>query len=398
MANTIVKYPKVGDILCLDENNIKKYIALDTFEALPAGWTAVGVVAHRQGNKAIVVHKTSSSRKWADVFRWYLTGNAMTDGAAHTENFTANSVSVPVTWQTSSLSAFAEALNSAIAGQDFGGHSYRALYDAAEDKVIVIHDTYITYISPTMSGVTFNRLIGEDTPMDVNIFGINGVGIEYKGLNWRKYYEYIKTATSSILNPTSPITSLGTYPLSYASYSSEIGAYARNIYGDGEENYERYLRDYMARFPSHRGALAERFRSGKDNTYKLAGKTYIASDSSLKPLYPAAEYCAAVGYDSEGLEVGNWYLPSIYEIFKIWSKLTYGLAGVSRQNSDAVNRSLYAIGGSAISLGGIAWSSCRYQPNYAWQYSFAGCASISGNSIINLAVPCMLLDLSESEV
>lgn len=398
MANTIVKYPKVGDILCLDENNVKKYIALDTFDALPAGWTAVGVVAHRQGNKAIVVHKTSSSRKWADVFRWYLTGSAMTDGTAHTENFTANSVSVPVTWQTSSLSAFAAALNSAIAGQDFGGHSYRALYDAAEDKVIVIHDTYTTYIGPTMTGVVFNHLIGEDTPMDVNIFAINGVGLEYKGVNWQKYLEYIKTSTSDISNPTTPITSLGTYPLSYASYSSEIGAYARNIYGDGEANYENYLRDYMVRFPSHRGVLAESFRSGKDNTYKLAGKTYIASDSSLKPLYPAAEYCAAVGYDSEGLEVGNWYLPSIYEIFKIWSKLTYGLAGVSRQNSDAVNRSLNAIGGSAISLGGDAWSSCGYSCYGGWRFRYVGCACSYGYSGMVLALPCVLLDLSGSEV
>ena len=44
--NLIVSSPKVGDILVLDSNNVKKYIALDTYQSssLPAGYTVVGVV------------------------------------------------------------------------------------------------------------------------------------------------------------------------------------------------------------------------------------------------------------------------------------------------------------------------------------------------------------------
>jgi len=397
--NLIVSSPKVGDILVLDSNNVKRYIALDTFDSasFPAGWTIVGVVAVRQGNKVTVVHKTNTTKKWSDVFRWYLTGSTMTDGASHTQNFTANSVSVSVTWQTSTLSDFATALNAAISGQDFGGHSFRVVYDSNEDKVFVIHDTYTAFKEPSMSGITFNKYIGMELNASSNIYGLNGVGAEYKGINWKRYLEVVKNSTSSTFNPSTPISSFGTYPLSYASYASNIGAFARNIYGEGEENYEKYLADYMVRFPSMRGALAEEFRSGKDNTYTLVGKTYLASDSTLKQLYPAAEYCAAIGFNAEGLEVGKWYLPSMWEICKVWSKLTYGLSGVTRAAADAVNRSLNAIGGTVISCASVAWSSCRFNAGNAWYYGSGGWTDFSYFCGAYCAVPCVLLELSGSE-
>lgn len=396
-ANVIVSNPKVGDILVLDESNKKRYIALDTYKAavFPAAWTIVGVVAHRQGNKIIVVHKQNASKKWSEVFRWYLAGSTMTDGKSHTQNFTFNSVSVSVTWSASTLSAFATALNGAISGQDFGGHSLRAYYDDDEDKVFLIWDTYNTWKEPTMSGISFNRYIGTEIEAVSNIYGLNGVGSEYKGINFARYKAAVKNSSSSIFNPTTPITSLGTYPLSYASYSSNIGAYARNIYGEGEDAYDAYLADYMVRYPSQRGALKESLRAGKTNTYSLVGKMYVASDGTEKSLYPAAEYCAAVGYNADGLAVGSWYLPSMYEIIAIWSKLTYGLSGVTRATADAVNRSLNAIGGSAVSCAGYAWSSCRCHSRIAWRFNGTGCTGSNHFYDALAAVPCVLLDVSD---
>lgn len=397
-ANVIVGNPKVGDILVLDESNKKRYIALDTYKAavFPAAWTIVGVVAHRQGNKVIVVHKSNALKKWSDVFRWYLSGSTMTDGASHTQGFTFNSVSVSVTWDTSTLSAFAAALNSAISGQDFGGHTLHAVYDADEDKVFLIHDTYTTFKEPTMSGITFNRYIGTEIEAVSSIYGKNNVGGEYKGINFARYKAALKNNTSPTFNPTTPISSLGTYPLSYASYASDIGAYARNIYGEGEDAYDAYLADYMVRYPSQRGVIKESMRSGKENTYSLIGKTYVAADNTEKALYPAAEYVAAVGYNADGLEVGNWYLPSMHEIIAIWSKLTYGLSGVTRATADAVNRSLNAIGGSTISCASGAWSSCRCGAGGAWGFGYGGCAGYSYFCSAYYAVPCVLLDVSEA--
>ena len=90
--NVLVRVPKVGDILCVDADHKKQFIALDTYDGgtLPAGYTVVGVIASRQGNQALVVHKTNTAKKWSDVMIWTLSGAALTDGASHTQNFTAN--------------------------------------------------------------------------------------------------------------------------------------------------------------------------------------------------------------------------------------------------------------------------------------------------------------------
>lgn len=397
--NVLVRVPKVGDILCVDASGNKHYIALDTYQSSshPAGYTVVGVVALRQGNQAIIVHKTNTTKKWSDIDRWKMEGAALTDGESHSGTLKIGSDEFSFTWQTSSLSAFASALNTFVAANHPSGHTYTAEYSSADDCVYLLHHTYTTRLAVTLTGVTVNEWIGRELEANTNIYGINGVGSEYKGINWKRYLEVIKTSTSSTFNPTTPLTSLGVYPISYNCYASEIGAYARNIYGEGEANYEKYLHDYMVNFPSHRGALEEEFRNGKANTYALVGKTYNATDNTEKPLYPAAEYAAAVEYDSDGLRSGDWYLPSIYEIIKIWSQLTYGTSGVARAEGDAINRSLNAIGGSAISAASGAWSSCRCFTNGAWLYSSYGSTSYYSFCGASCAVPCVLLNLSESE-
>ena len=45
-VNVVTKSPKVGDIVCYDENRKVRFIALDTFHAgtFPAAWETVGVV------------------------------------------------------------------------------------------------------------------------------------------------------------------------------------------------------------------------------------------------------------------------------------------------------------------------------------------------------------------
>ena len=47
----VTKSPKIGDIVCYDENRKVKFIALDTFHAgtFPAAWETVGVVVLRKG-------------------------------------------------------------------------------------------------------------------------------------------------------------------------------------------------------------------------------------------------------------------------------------------------------------------------------------------------------------
>ena len=405
-SNVVVTNPKVGDILVLDENNKKRYIALDTFKAavFPSSWVVVGVVGWRKGNKVLIVHKANAGKKWADVFRWYLTGSTMTDGVSHTQNFTANGDSVSVTWQTSDLTNFAAALNSAIAGHSFGGHTYRAIYDAGEDKVFVIHDTYTAWKEPSMTGITFNRYIGETLVPNSTAYRKDQVSLYWGAVNLKRFVEYYKTNGST---PTANVPvriTAGDSPVKYSEFvSNAYCADIRNAYCDNPlaptmDDYARYCEaEFAIEYPSARASMGAGFRDGKANTYALVGATYLASDNTQKLLYPAAEYCAAVAYNSEGLEAGNWFLPSKHEMFPIWSQLTYGLAGVTRAAADPINRSLNAIAGSAISCTSVAWSSGMCNASYAWRYSDYGVFTSGGFYGALAAVPCVLLELSGSE-
>ena len=405
-ANVVSKNPKVGDILVLDENNKKRFIALDTFKAavFPSSWTIVGVVAYRKGNRVMIVHKANAGKKWADVFRWYLTGSTMTDGASHTQNFTADGVSVSVTWQTSTLSDFATALNNAISGQSFNGHTYRALYDAGEDKVFVIHDTYTAWKEPSMSGITFNRYIGESLVPNSTAYRKNQVSLYWGVVNLKRAVAYY-SASGSTPSANVPVRiTTGDAPVKYSEFVSNAycadirNAYCVNPNAPTMDDYTKYVyEEFFVEYPSARASMSEEFRDGKKNTYALVGATYLASDNTQKPLYPAAEYCAAVGYNSEGLEAGNWFLPSKHEMFPLWSQLTYGLAGVTRDKADPVNRSLYAIAGSAISCTSNAWSSAMYGSGSAWYYNGNGVFNSGDFCYALAAVPCVLLNLSESE-
>lgn len=404
--NVLVRVPKVGDILCVDASGNKHYIALDTYQSssLPAGYTVVGVVGARQGNQALIVHKTNTSKKWSDVMIWTLSGAALTDGASHTENFTANGVTVAITWQTSTLSAFAVAVQSYLNGQDFAGHSYRCVYDAQKDAVLLFHDTFNAWKEPTFAGVTVTRAIGEDIPQNSSSYRKSGRSVYWGVINLRRAVEYYKTNGST---PTANVPlniSSGDSPVKLVEFQENaFCADIRNAYcvdpsEPTEADYKNYIaHEFAAEYPSNRASMAEMYRDGKDFTYRLVGKKYLASDNTQKELYPAAEYCAAVEYDADGLRSGDWFLPSKYQMGRIWSILTYGLSGVARADADPINRSLNAIGGSAISCASGAWSSAMFLSGGAWYCGNDG--DFDGNSFCAsyMCVPCVLLNLSESE-
>ena len=383
--NVLVRVPKVGDILCVDADHKKQFIALDTYDGgtLPAGFTVVGVVASRQGNQALVVHKANAAKKWSDVMIWTLSGAALTDGASHTQNFTANGVTVPITWQTSTLSAFAVAVQSYLNGQNFGGHSYRCIYDAQKDAVLLIHDTFSEWKEPTFSGVTVTRAIGEDVPQNSTAYRKSGRSIYWGAINVRRYFEWAKTS--------------GTVPTADVPVHISAGTDAVKLVEFQQNAFCADIRNAYCADPSNRASMAEMYRDGKDFTYRLVGKKYLASDGSQKELYPGAEYCAAVEYDANGLRRGSWFLPSKYQMSGVWSKLTYGHAGVSRANADPINRSLNAIGGSAISCTSNAWGSAMFSSSYAWLYTDRGSFNLSYFYYSLMCVPCVLLDLSEGE-
>lgn len=95
--------------------------------------------------------------------------------------------------------------------------------------------------------------------------------------------------------------------------------------------------------------------NGKANTAAI--KAYDSSFSN----FPAAKY--AYNYTTTGTNVGDWYLPALGELYKVY------------QNQYAINKALLSLGKSKLSNGREYWSSSESNDGmsayyYAWQLSF----------------------------
>ena len=146
-----------------------------------------------------------------------------------------------------------------------------------------------------------------------------------------------------------------------------------------------------------RGVLGPAFRDGKANTYKLAGKTYLAQDGTRKIKYLAADYCANYGFEGvKGFEAGDWYLPTMLELFDIIGPVTYPAPISDPAKADELNRMLKALGLPQIGNGSYVWTSCRYGTGIAWFYNGSG-GGADGYNFCNgyLAVPVALYEIPE---
>ena len=400
--NVIVNNPKEGDILFLDNAKKMRFVTLESFDkaSFPEDCVIVGVVAYRQGNEALVVNKNNTTKQWSKVFLWDVTGWKI--GSASETNIGFYSSQKPAgsvfSYNGNTIDEIVTQLNSWFIKYQEAGSSiqssriYRA-YKKDESTIRVVLETYgnwYEYIL-TMSGLTVSYQVGAMLPANTNTYAINGVGGEYKGMNWGKYYSYVHDATSSTFNPTDPLRSIPSYPVSFKCYQSVVGQYLRDLYGEGEDGYTLYLKDNMVKFPSLRGIFSEEFRDGLKNTYLLAAEQHMESDGQLHYTYPAAKYCADTEYANEHLAKGKWFLPTMYNLMKIFSK-------IKMDYSDIVNHALVAIGGTKLYMS-AAWSCCRSSVNASWIFfGFCGSSSSYGFYVSGYAVPCVLLDVSECEL
>lgn len=409
--NVLVRVPKVGDILCVDADHKKQFIALDTYDGgtLPAGYTVVGVVASRQGNQALVVHKTNAAKKWADIYHWKVTGWTL-DGASHTTNITFYSsqqaASNPAfTYAATNYGTVASLLNDWF-DVYFSESNLRYHAIALADGVQVQVEPYASWYQYIInfSGLTVASLTDSFLKANGGSYRKSGRSIYWGAINVRRYGEWAKSEGSVPTTDVPVHISANTHAVKLVefqqnAYCADIrNAYCADPSNPTEEDYFRYVEaEYACEYPSNRASMAEMYRDGKKNTYSLAGRKYTAYDGTEKGIYPAADYCAEVEYDVDGLRKGDWFLPSKYQMGGIWSMLTYGHAGVSRASADPINRSLNAIGGSAISCTSLAWSSAMGSSYYAWNYSSLGYFSYGYFCISLMCVPCVLLNLSEGE-
>lgn len=400
--------PKRGDAVLADADNNVIFVARDSYKALPEGWRKIGAVAAVYGRKVLIAG-SATAKKWSDVYQYIVTG-WKADGADHVcavtlhatpdGDFTYNLASTLTPEQQ--VTEFANQLNTWLLAHELASYHYSAYEE--DGNVILQLDNYTEYQNTTsIAGLTLTPNVGKEIPETSSIYWDEKRSTYWAQLNKHRFYTYYSTRGRV---PTEKVT-LGAAPKDPVNYESFAGsefcaelraAYCADPSVPTDDDYKAYLAaEFPVLVPDMRGVLGPAFRDGKANTYKLAGKTYLAQDGTRQIKYLAADYCANYGFEGvKGFEAGDWYLPTMLELFDIIGPVTYPVPISDASKADELNRMLKAMGLPQIGNGSYVWTSCRFDANGAWVcYGGYGCAVYGSFSGGNLAVPVALYEIPE---
>jgi len=372
-VNVFVRIPKVGDIV-IYENTSKKvaFIALDTYQSAPTGYTVVGVVGAIRGNKALIVHKTNASKKWADVYQYKVTGWVL-DGTQHTTNVVLHAAAaIAFNYTASTLAEVVSQFNTWLETNSPAGYTYKANIEGGDFCLTLLN--YMGYQNThSFSGLTCTTFTGSELPENSSIYWDRSRTTYWAQLNPERFYAYYKTSgrvpTAQVAVKAAPADPVKQTEFNTNAFCDLLrAAYCADPSNPTDADYKNYLaQEFTVVKPDMRGVLQPSFRDGHANTYALVGKTFENAQGTRSPKYPAAEYCAATGYAGvAGLESGDWFMPSMLDLFDIIGPVTYPAPNASAANGDPLNRSLAKIGGSQVGNGTGFWASCRYYADLAW--------------------------------
>lgn len=327
-VNVVTAEPSVGDVLFLDGNN-KVFLKGGAWLVpanIPVGWTFVGYVFLRRGDKVGIVNKDYSSLKFCDVlqFEWTTTQATepiMLDGSAHTKSITLrfgnNQSDTEFTfgYSATTLADVATQLTGRIENvlDGLSMTDEKALWwawaDTANNRIIIQRDTLTNPNQVNCSGVTLTTF--GDMPTGSGMFRTNGRVAGTRGtINFTRAVAQWSTQGRT---PTAPVVVGGeggsTDPVNLTAFQSNAYcADVRAYYG----TYEAYLRgEYEVAYPQKYGLFS--LPDGATLAALYATEQAPTKGGATKYKYPAMAACAAVSYNADGLGAGCWHLIDILE-------------------------------------------------------------------------------------
>ena len=402
MENIFTKSPQRGDAVVGNKATGKvEYITAESFNPDSLSSTQyemIGVVWARRGKKVWRLWKdTMQSAKWCQRYEWILGGYTL-DGTdrsgviSYRESSSASAnTDVTISYNATTIDALVATLNAAFAEGSFATQNWFAW---AEDGKVHIGCDYNYWQQSSYNtgkdGFSFTANELPDYPS-------SGVGLAkcgqmyYPGMNLDRLIAWgTNDNSSTAYNPSSDVTKPPMYPLCLpaylgtSQYQSDHCAAMRAKYGEGEEGWKRHLRATMMVNPTYRrfGGIVD----AQARTELLAGKTYMLADGVARVLCPAAELAMT---NPETDFITNWHLPSMDELAAGFSAIKYGTDG--SRNADAVNATLWKMGGGYVHNGYGYWSCSRYSGSNAWifngNYGFASNNNLyNGNRVLSLSL------------
>ena len=412
---------RTGSVVYLDEENAMRFIAPSSFsaESFPAGNTIIGVVAIGVDHpdyrgKIAILKKDFKSIAWSYIYSFRLSGYEL-DGSEHSGIISAYDASdwnvareYTVTYSATTVDQLAAQLNSFFkTNAPFTTQDWVAQVNDGEIDLVFHYINTAQRNDSGKDGFALSANLLPEIKSSSSMLRMNGQRSgEGTITNMDRALTYFRSdITSTTYNPTSPVTSpKRSYPIclpAYLGISAHSGgdkcAVLREIYGEGEEGWMRFMESFLPVRPSNYGHMGDKntYGDGKKNTYIMAGREFIGQDGTSHVAFPAADECANTEFNHSLAGKGSWILPDIDLVFSIVKVIKYG-TNASR-DADPINKALNAIGGSSLSNGSIVWSSSRGSTYGAWlSYGTSGCAGYGIMYSANLALPLLLLDVREA--
>jgi len=408
--------PMVGDALYLDSDGGKHFIAGSslTTTSIPSGWKAAGVVACREGGKVYILdHHDSGTMTFTQGWIHGILGMALSGTQTITFqqfNGSANAEVGTFTTTATSLADFTEELDEWLrgSGHDPNGYNWHAELLTQEDGssvCVVISDTMsrwersnsiVKSSSPTgVSGAMYAwNLVGQTTNYQ-SVLRENGGKGTRPGCNYDRLIEYY-SSNAGTSTPTAqvPVDS-GSEIMNLATYrDSQYCSNLRAKYGEGETGWRKYMESIMMVWPTRNGNAWNMYGTGKSLTMRMAAFQHKNKSGTLGDSFKAAAWAAKTPTRnslpaSAGLAYGDWYMPDIVEMKKIFGSWSTSASGTQ------VQKTLGLLGASADarSLAVARWVPARFNYASAWILPSTGSFANTGFSNGNRAVAFALLEL-----
>lgn len=404
-----------GSIAYLDDKKAIRFVATNTFnkQTFPASYEIFGVVVIGVDHEAFRGDVTIMNKEFKSLVmleRAYLSLTGFTlDGAEHTgtisireesDKWAANHDYV-ITYRADNVEAFIAQLNDVFRVKDaFKKQDWVATADTDGNVTLNYKNQGWQQISynTAKAGFSVSDVSAPDLILDSRILRANGMRLGEGSIAniGRAIAFFRKDMSSASYNPSTDVKSIKmAYPiclpgyLGTSKYQSDHCAYLRQVYGEGEEGWLKFMKSFLPVLPSEYGSLNRNKKSEMRYTYYLANIKYTGQDGVEKCASPAADYVANIAYDHELLAKGKWYIGDIQRILILIAQIKYPLS--NDRNADKTNAALYAIGAEPLG-NSLDISSCsRYVMSNGWITS--GGIGIAGNGSLSSSYNCVPLVL-----
>ena len=387
-VNVITTEPAAGDAVFLNEANAIVYIKGGSWiqkANIPSAWTHVGYVVNRKGRQALIINKTGTDEKYADVVQFKLNDPTL-DGAEHTASIGVrvtggtsvgygSNTTISYTYTATTLAEVVTALNSAIdaakTSLGFTNTLWAYMADADGNKVdeaanatqiIVQLDTWDDYRQYTCSGMT--HITWGDMPASDVYWKNDGGWTNYWGVMNRARTRAWAVSNGRVPSSMEPVVKNGNdAPVKPSCFEDptatgyEYCADIRAKFGT-YDNYLHYGLGVM--YPQKYGSFA--LPGGAALTAQYGPLTAPTKAGSTKAKFPAMNKAYILSYNNDLLKTGKWFLPGCQEGCELMNDETLAILAPS----------ITKMGTTAINNGTGRW--------FAERYSVYGARKFDGSS------------------